>query len=148
MEEIINMLIRDHEIFRKVLSSVGSELEKLNLKPKTPEEKFKLLREMIAITYRLSEFAGLSDNHRRIEEITVYPRLEELGFEEQVRELKNQHIRIVREINTLRRTLLEYKEGKKSIEEISEKVAKLFAKIKPMYLEHINFEEKLFPKLV
>jgi len=148
MEEIISMLRRDHEISREILETVEKELKNLNLNPRTSEEKFELLKEMITIAYQLSEFAGMTSKHRQIEEITVYPKLEELGFKEEVQKLRKQHIEIVKEINILRKILRDYREHMKPIEEIAESLVKIFAKIKPTYLEHISYEEEFFPKLV
>ena len=144
MEEILSMLRKDHEMFREILVSAEKELSRLNLKPKTSEERFELLREIIVITYKLSEFAGMTSKHRQIEEITVYPELEKLGLREEVRKLRRQHADIVKEINLLANILKEYREYRRPIEEIAENLVKVFAKIKPMYLEHISFEEKCF----
>ena len=40
--------------------------------------------------------------------------------------------------------LKEYREYRRPIEEIAENLVKVFAKTKPIYLEHVSFEEKCF----
>jgi len=83
-----------------------------------------------------------------LEEITIYPELERLSLKEEVRKFKRQYADIVKEINLLANILKEYRECRRPIEENAENLVKVFAKIKPMYLEHTSFEEKAFPKLL
>ena len=86
----------------------------------------------------------MTSKRRQIEEITIYPELERLSLKEEARKLRRQHAGIVKEINLLANILKEYREYGRSIEEIAENLVKVFAKTKPMYLEHISFEEKCF----
>ncbi len=146
METIMETLIRDHKVFRNIFQDVEEMIKSMNLEPKSSEEKFGLLKNIVIIAYKLSEFAGRTDKHRQIEEITVYRELESLGYKDEAAMLREQHVEIMKEIKNMNSIIEEYRKGMKPIEEIANSLVKIFHKIKPMYVKHMDDEEKFFSK--
>lgn len=148
IESVIGVILNDHKFFKEIIKEISQMINKINLKPQTPEERFSLLRDIIVLIYKISVYIGAVEKHRGLEEETLYPFLEKQKYVNEVRVLLRQHRKIVEYVNDMKKTIAEYRESLKPVENIAKEVIEKFVSIKTLYLKHIDLEEKLIFKIL
>ena len=115
--------------------------------PSTPAEVYSLLGDLIEVIHRISVLVGMVEEHRKLEENTIYPYLEGLGFDDEVEELRGQHSIIKEHVRAFEDLLREYREMRANISAVAMEVSKEYSHMRRLLIEHFRYEEQLFVRI-
>ena len=144
MEPVITILLSDHELFKGMLDEISRAITARRKPPSTPAEVYSLLGGLIEVIHRISVLVGMVEEHRKLEENTIYPYLEGLGFDDEVEELRRHHSVIKEHVRTFEVLLREYREMRADISTVVMEVSKGYSHMRRLLIEHFGYEEQLF----
>jgi len=147
MEAILDLLIKDHREFNRILSEVEELSKGLNRELLSPEQKFKAIKDIVFIIHKFSIFVGMLEKHRELEEITVFKVLEKKGLEGEVKKLKETHVLIANLLKDLEKEFSKFRERTKPLEESAAAILKIFSNICTIFRKHMKQEERIFKNL-
>ena len=148
METIFQTMLRDHDRFLKELSDVSEVIFGISIKAETPEEKLEVLRGVLEVYLKLSKFIWEFDKHWHFTLNSFFVLSEDSTFLGSVEKVKEQREILSRTLSKLQELLAEYREMKRSIEEITTEVKEAIMKVRLTLLEHIIMEERLILHLI
>ena len=147
METILDFLMKDHRKFNKILSEVEELSKDLNRELLSPEQKFKVMKDVVFIIHEVSVFAGMFEDHKELEEIIVFKVLEKRGLVSETRKLKEDHALITNLLRDLEKEFSEFRERTKPLEESAAAILKIFLNICTIIRKHMKQEERIFKNL-
>ena len=148
MKKIVEILLVEHERIWGYLREAEATIRRL-LEPKDytfPEASMEVLKSAAELGLRISIIAGMFSEHESLEDSTVYPQLEQLGYREEVKKLRDQHRRLKSIVDDAVLTVRAYKRGEVDLRGMTQRLLDLHMKLARIVDEHFKLEEQVFER--
>ncbi|RLG72995.1 MAG: hypothetical protein DRO23_09665 [Thermoprotei archaeon] len=148
MELVLNLLIEDHEKFKKILNEIMEHVKDFNKEPKTPKEKFNIIKNIVFSLHKFTILAHTFENHVELRELTLSSIIIESNLEKQSSELQKCQKDITVLLKSIRETLSSFVNRETdSISETALITFRKFFEVRNVFNEFMRCEKKVLEEI-
>lgn len=148
LKSLVDEILAEHKPLLNVWEDVKRISESIKTEePKTKEEKYNFLKPLTDLYGKSHEFMSRFKTHEIREERYIFSEMSERGKESIVIRLLDDHRKIDELVEDMRKLLENYRFEKISARELAEQMLKTHKKVEEIVIEHVEIEEREFPKL-